>query len=398
MRTERRPSARRSGAPRRRRTLITGLLLAGLLAVPTAASLPAGAQSIDDKRAEAARVADQLAELDRKLMDLNAQAEAAGYAEDQAKKAVAEAQARVDQTNAELQDKRTQLRSFALDAYKSGDDSAQLDALLTADASEAPAKKSYIAVTTGNRQDLLDSLAATQRQAEDETARLSQAQAEAERYADTLDSTRDGVAETTANQRALNSRVQGELATMVAAEQARRAEEARRAAEAAAVAARQREAAAAAAAPAAAPRVATPAPTTRGTTGGGGGGTPAPPPPGSGASGAISAALTRVGVGTYIWGAMGPVNFDCSGLVAWAYNHVGISLPHYSGAQYNATTRISRDQLQPGDLVFWGSGGSEHVAIYMGGNQLVHAFGSANGVRVTALDGWWKPPTGYGRI
>jgi cell wall-associated NlpC family hydrolase len=396
MRTERRQSARRSGAPRRRRTLITGLLLAGLLAIPTAASLPAGAQSIDDKRAEAARVADQLAELDRKLMDLNAQAEAAGYAEDEAKKAVAEAQARVDQTNAELQDKRTQLRSFALDAYKSGDDSAQLNALLTADASEAPAKKSYIAVTTGNRQDLLDSLAATQRQAEDETARLSQAQAEAERYADTLDATRDGVAETTANQRALNNRVQGELATMVAAEQARRAEEARRAAEAAAAAARQREAAAAAAAP----RAVAPAPTTRGTTGGGGGGgTVAPAPPvGSGASGAISAALTRIGKGSYVWGAMGPNNFDCSGLVAWAYQQVGVSLPHYSGAQYQATTRISRDQLQPGDLVFWGGGGSEHVALYMGGNQLVHAFGSGNGVFVTALDGWWKTPSGYGRL
>jgi cell wall-associated NlpC family hydrolase len=377
--------------------------MAALLAVPTAASLPAGAQSIEDKRAEAARVADQLAALDRRLMDLSAQAEAAGYAEDEAKKAVEDAQARVDQTNAELQAKRTQLRSFAIDAYKSGDDSAELNALLTAEANEAPAKKSYIAVTTGNRQDLLDSLAATQRQAEDETARLAQAQAEAERYADTLDATRDGVAETTADQRALNQRVQGELATMVAAEQARRAEEARRAAEAAAAAARQREEAARAAAPvAAAPRAAAPAPSTGGGGGGGGGGgddTSAPAPPvGSGASGAINAALSRRGLGPYVWGASGPTSFDCSGLVLWAYKQVGISLPHYSGAQYNATTRISRSQLQAGDLVFWGGGGSEHVAIYMGGNQLVHAFGSGNGVHVTALDGWWKPPTGYGRI
>ena len=62
------------------------------------------------------------------------------------------------------------------------------------------------------------------------------------------------------------------------------------------------------------------------------------------------------------------------------------------------TTRISRSQLQPGDLVFWGGGGSEHVAIYMGGNQLVHAFGSGGGVAVTQLDGWWKPATGYGRL
>ena len=73
-------------------------------------------------------------------------------------------------------------------------------------------------------------------------------------------------------------------------------------------------------------------------------------------------------------------------------------LPHYSGAQYAATTRISASQLQPGDLVFWGPGGSEHVAIYMGGNSLVHAYSSGRGVDVTPLQGWWKPPTGYGRI
>jgi cell wall-associated NlpC family hydrolase len=61
------------------------------------------------------------------------------------------------------------------------------------------------------------------------------------------------------------------------------------------------------------------------------------------------------------------------------------------------TTRISRSQLQAGDLVFWGAGGSEHVAIYTGGG-LVHAFGSGGGVNTTALEGWWKPPTGYGRL
>ena len=126
---------------------------------------------------------------------------------------------------------------------------------------------------------------------------------------------------------------------------------------------------------------------------------PNPPPVGHGASGAIAAALSRVGVGDYVWGASGPIDFDCSGLVAWAYAQAGVpGLPHYSGAQYAMTTRISRSQLQAGDLVFWGGGGSEHVAIYMGGNQLVHAFGSGGGVAVTQLDGWWKPATGYGRL
>jgi cell wall-associated NlpC family hydrolase len=87
--------------------------------------------------------------------------------------------------------------------------------------------------------------------------------------------------------------------------------------------------------------------------------------------------------------------FDCSGFTLWAYAQVGISLPHYSGAQYQRTVRISASQLQPGDLVFWGSGGSEHVAIYIGGDQILH---TANGVSITKLNGWWKSPSGYGRI
>jgi len=119
-----------------------------------------------------------------------------------------------------------------------------------------------------------------------------------------------------------------------------------------------------------------------------------PPPPGSGASGAVAAALTRVG-SPYVWGAAGPTTFDCSGLVVWAYAQVGINLPHYSGAQYQTTTRISASQLQPGDLVFYGPGGSEHVAIYIGGNQLVQA---SHGISVTNFQGWWKDPVGYGRI
>jgi cell wall-associated NlpC family hydrolase len=119
-----------------------------------------------------------------------------------------------------------------------------------------------------------------------------------------------------------------------------------------------------------------------------------PPAPGHGASGAIAAGMTKMNA-PYVWGAAGPDVFDCSGFTSWAYAQVGISLSHYSGAQYNETVRISASQLQPGDLVFWGPGGSEHVAIYIGGNQLLH---TAHGVAITPMDGWWYPPTGSGRI
>ena len=383
--------------------MLSAVVVSGLLAVPLASALPAGAQSIDSKRAEAAAVASELANLDRELMDINARYEASRYELSQAEEKVTEAQTRVDQTNAELDQRRGEMRTFAVKAYQSGNDSPELNALLTADGDTAPAKKSYIEVTNGNRQDLVDSLSAMQRKAEDETKRLQQAQAEAERVSDEMASTRAEAQQATEAQRSVNERVQGELATLV------REEEARRAAAAAAAAAER------AAAESAARAAATPAPSSSSSsqsaapaprsTGGGGGSSPAPAPESSGPApsirgglaGAIDAAVSKVG-SRYVWGSAGPNTFDCSGLMVWAFQQVGISLPHYSGAQYASTTRISRSQLQPGDLVFWGSGGSEHVALYMGGNQIVHAFSSRAATGITALDGWWKTPSGYGRI
>jgi len=370
-------------------------VISGFLVVPLATVLPAGAQSVESKRAEAAQVASELAGLDRQLMDLGAELESARFDLSKVEEEVAEAQVKVDQTNAELDRRRGEMRTFAVKAYQSGNDSPEFNALLTADGDTAPAKKSYIEITNGNRQDLVDSLSAMRRQAEDETDRLQQAQAEAKRVNDGIEQTKADAQRATDAQRVVNNRVQGELATLV------REEEARRAAAAAAAAA-ERAAAEAAARPTAPAAAAVSAPR---STGGGGGGTssPAPGPSGpapiirGGLEGAIDAALSKVG-SPYSWGSAGPNSFDCSGLMVWAFKQVGISLPHYSGAQYAGTTRISRSQLQPGDLVFWGSGGSEHVALYMGGNQLVHAFSSNRATGVTALDGWWKAPSGYGRI
>jgi peptidoglycan DL-endopeptidase CwlO len=97
----------------------------------------------------------------------------------------------------------------------------------------------------------------------------------------------------------------------------------------------------------------------------------APIPVGAGASEAVAAAESRVGM-PYVWGAAGPDAFDCSGLVMWAWAHAGVSLPHFSGAQYADTTHISMSQLQPGDLVFFSDTG-QHVAMYVGGGMIVEA-------------------------
>lgn len=95
---------------------------------------------------------------------------------------------------------------------------------------------------------------------------------------------------------------------------------------------------------------------------------------------ALRKALTKVG-DAYVWGAAGPTTFDCSGLVVWAYAQLGISLPHYTGWLWNEGVHVSRDQLQPGDLIFFFAD-LGHVGIYMGNGFMLDAptFGIPVGV------------------
>ncbi len=112
--------------------------------------------------------------------------------------------------------------------------------------------------------------------------------------------------------------------------------------------------------------------------------TPAPAGSGEGAI-AVQAALTRVG-SPYSWGGSGPGVFDCSGLVMWAFQQAGISLPHSSQALAAGGMPVSRDQLEPGDVVNYYSDAS-HTGIYVGDGMVVHASTFGVPVRVVPLDG-----------
>lgn len=98
---------------------------------------------------------------------------------------------------------------------------------------------------------------------------------------------------------------------------------------------------------------------------------------------AVKAALAEVGK-PYVWAAAGPDAFDCSGLTMWAWGKAGVSLPHNAGEQYTATTRVSQAGLQPGDLVFYYHP-IEHVAMYIGNDQMVEAPHTGALVRVVPL-------------
>ncbi|MGW0020429.1 NlpC/P60 family protein [Rhodococcus sp. NPDC003382] len=105
--------------------------------------------------------------------------------------------------------------------------------------------------------------------------------------------------------------------------------------------------------------------------------------PGTG-SAALRAAMTRIG-DPYVWGATGPDQFDCSGLMVWAYKQVGKTLPRSSQAQAQGGTPVSRDQLQPGDLVIFYDDAS-HVGMYAGDGNIVHASTFGVPVKVQSMD------------
>ena len=109
---------------------------------------------------------------------------------------------------------------------------------------------------------------------------------------------------------------------------------------------------------------------------------------------ALQAALTKRG-DPYVWGAAGPDAFDCSGLVVWAYAQEGITLPHFTGDQWNSGMHVSRSDLEPGDLVFFYPDIS-HVGIYLGDGLMVDAPDFGETVQVQPV--FWADYVGAVRI
>ena len=104
--------------------------------------------------------------------------------------------------------------------------------------------------------------------------------------------------------------------------------------------------------------------------------------------GVVGVAMRYLGT-PYVYGGASPSGFDCSGLVMYAFSQVGISLPHYTVAQWNYSNAVSvsRSQLQPGDLVFFA--GLGHVGIYVGGGNFIHAPHTGSVVRIDSLNSGW---------
>jgi cell wall-associated NlpC family hydrolase len=342
----------------------TATLVVALLGLSAVAVRSADADPVSAKKAEAARIAAQLEESGRVAEVLTEQYNAAqikaGTTEAEAKKAAA-ALAEADNAVARAQ---SVLKETAVQAYVhggfvplSGQAASPKDAL------ELTIRRKYINVVADRQTDALHALRNARDDAATRRAELEQATQASRQALAAAEAKRKAAASAVDAQKALLSKVKGELAALVAAEQRRKAEEEARRVQAA-LAARQ----------ASARNTVTPS---------GGGGpvtlnrsigtapTNPPPPPNAGAAAAVAEAKRQLGK-PYQWGGAGPDTFDCSGLTAWAWKAAGKTLSHYTGSQWNETARVEIKDLQPGDLVFFGSD-LHHVGIYVGNGQMIHA-------------------------
>lgn len=118
---------------------------------------------------------------------------------------------------------------------------------------------------------------------------------------------------------------------------------------------------------------------------------------GSSSSSLVNAMEKYGATNKYVWGAAGPNAFDCSGLVEYTLKKMGISFPRTSGEQYKASKHISNPK--PGDLVFFGPGGSEHVGVYTGNGEFYSAENEKDGMGISKVHGGgYGTFAGYGRV
>jgi len=370
--------------------------------VPLISAGRAYGDPIDDKRAEAQQLQNAIDANGAQLDALSERYNGAQYRFEQAQAAAAEAQQKLDATTAEVARLRTLVNERGAELYRgAGQGPTSLD---VSSANSLISSSKYGALAAKHDTRLLDELRRAERTLRDQQTEAEQAQSDAQEEQRAIANAQAGVEAANAKQEELLSQVNGEIAQLVAEEQARK--------EAAALAAAQQRyvdaATAATTAPAAAAATTAPAPspgsgiptgpntktntntnTSRGSSGGSGS-APAPsanvPVNGGGASAAIAYARSQLGK-PYCYAGAGPACFDCSGLTMRAWGAAGVSMPHYSGAQYSMFPHVPLNAMQPGDLVFWGPGGSEHVGLYIGGGQMIAAPHTGDVVKIQAVFG-----------
>jgi peptidoglycan DL-endopeptidase CwlO len=359
-------------------------LLVGLTALLVASlSAPAIANPIDDKRAQAAQIAQQLADQNHQVEILDEQYNQSVLHANDTQAALTTAQAQLQVADANLTDARQRLAANAVDAYVHGGTTAVIDQLVASNGRDLPVRKAYAETATGDERQAVDTLHAAVADLRSREAALQTAQSSAHDAVAQVASSRAATSAMVDTQRATLAQVQGQLAQLVAQQQAQLA------------AAQQAKAKAELAA-----RASSLAPSTP-TSGGGHsspGGAPTaapvgpPPPAAAGAQKAVATAEAQLGK-PYQWGGAGPDSFDCSGLTMYSWAAAGVSLAHSAATQYDETSHVPIADLAPGDLVFFGSP-PYHVGMFVGNGQMIDAPHTGANVEYDSI--YWADLLPYG--
>ncbi|HWI03473.1 MAG TPA: NlpC/P60 family protein, partial [Acidimicrobiales bacterium] len=324
--------------PRHRRLgVLVGIAL--LFPVMTA---PASADPLADKRAEATRIRQQLERQGEKVSVLAEQSNRAQLKVSQVEGSLAKTTADVARSDEHLRSVRARLATSAVLAYVHGGNNALIGKLVRGSHDNMVVRTQYLRVTAADQRRVIGEVRTAKQDFELQKSRLDSERKAAAEAAEQAASASRAAQEAEDAQRAVLGQVNGEVAELVAAEQARReAEEAR---------SRPVAVVATSAPPVTEPpRVPTAAaPQSQATTT-----VPAPAAataPAASGKGAIAVAEARKQLGKpYVYGGSGPDSFDCSGLTAWAWKAAGVRLSHSAYTQYFETTRVPVDQVQPGD-------------------------------------------------
>ncbi len=360
-------------------------LLSGLVALSV--TTPAVGDTISSKRAQAAQVEAQVESLNTKAEIAAEKYNLARSRHDELRREVRATEKQIAKLRTRTDKLQGQLNTQANDMYRQGP-LGFVGVLLGATSFENFATTwDMLTQINAQRGETVAELRATKAAAEKAHKRLVAAEKQAAQQQTAMAKNEKAVKQQLAARSAVLSGLNADIKTLIAQKQAAEAAAARarqqallgrqRQAAAAARVAASRRAALAAAAAASATKPTFPQP-----------GSPDPggnPAPSSKGAGAVRWAMTALGK-PYVWAADGPDSFDCSGLTMWAYRKVGVSLPHYAASQINYGSRVSRRNLRPGDLVFFGSP-IHHVGMYVGGGDFIHAPHTGDVVKISSLSG-----------